>query len=103
MPNNPAPHSCGEWRRCPYTTFLLTDLNRIPKPIAFCATAPAVRLSFFAVCGPDSFALANARRFLTSSFDHATTIRRFRFAIAAPFFAKAHIILPRTNKGEMLG
>jgi hypothetical protein len=28
MPNNPSPHFCGEWRRYPYTTFLL---NR-PRP-----------------------------------------------------------------------
>jgi hypothetical protein len=31
-----------------YRAFRLIDLNRMPKLIAFCATAPRVRLSFFA-------------------------------------------------------
>jgi hypothetical protein len=64
---------------------LLIDRNRIPSFIAFCATAPRVRRSFFAAFAADSFAFANARRFFTSSFDHAnTTTRRFAFAIDAP-------------------
>jgi hypothetical protein len=34
-----------------------------------------------AVCVPDSFAFAKARKFLTSSFDHAKATRFFRFAM----------------------
>jgi hypothetical protein len=61
----------------------LIDRNLIPRAIAFCATAPGVRFNLFAVSGPDNRLFANARRFFTSSFDHATDTRRFTFAIDA--------------------
>jgi hypothetical protein len=73
-----------------YPAFRRIDRNLIPSVIAFCATAPGVRLSFFAVSVPDSRLLAYARRFSTSSFDHATNTRRFAFAIDASFFKDAH-------------
>jgi len=72
-----------------YRDLPLTELNRIPSFIAFCATAPRVRRSFLAACGCDSFAFAYARRFFTSSFDHAEIIRRRCFAMSAPL-KKAH-------------
>jgi hypothetical protein len=49
--------------------------------IAFCETAPGDRFNFFAVSGPENRLFANARRFLTSSFDHATNTRRFALAV----------------------
>jgi hypothetical protein len=58
------------------------DRNRIPNFIAFWATAPGDRLSFLAVSGPDNRLFANARRFFTSSFDHATN--RVAFAKMPP-------------------
>jgi hypothetical protein len=61
----------------------LIDLNLTPSFIAFCATAPGVRRSFLAVWGPESFSFAKARKFFTSSLDHAKTKRRFAFAIDA--------------------
>jgi hypothetical protein len=73
-----------------YPAFRRIDRNLIPSAIAFCATAPGVRLSFFAVAIPDSRLFANARRFFTSSFDHATNTRRFAFAINASFSIGAH-------------
>jgi hypothetical protein len=60
----------------------LIDRNLMPNFMAFCATAPGVRPSFLADWGPDSFSFAKARKFLTSSFDHAKT-KRFAFAIDA--------------------
>jgi hypothetical protein len=59
----------------------------MPNLIAFWTTAPGDRLSFFAVSGPDNRPFANARRFFTSSFDHATN--RFAFAI-----------IPSSEKGK---
>jgi hypothetical protein len=53
--------------------------------MAFCATAPGVRRSFFAASLPESFSLAKRRRLFTSSFDHAKTKRRFAFAIDASY------------------
>jgi hypothetical protein len=44
-----------------------------------------------AVCVPDSFAFAKARKFLTSSFDHAKATRFFRFAMNTAL-KKARII-----------
>jgi hypothetical protein len=66
-----------------YAVFLLIDRNRIPSFIAFCATAPRVRRSFFAARPAESFSCANARKFFTSCFDHAFTARPF--AIDVPF------------------
>jgi hypothetical protein len=77
-----------------YRAFLLIDRNRIFSRIAFCATALGVRRSFFAVCDPDSFAFANARRFSTSSSDHANINRFLRFAIDTPL--TKHIIPTRS-------
>jgi hypothetical protein len=62
----------------------LIDLNRTPSAIAFCATAPRVRRSFFATWGPESLAFARVLKVFTSSFDHARTTRRFFFAIVTP-------------------
>jgi len=60
--------------------------------MAFCATAPGVRRNFFAVAGHESFAFAKARRFLTSSFDHATNLRFFAVAIEYRLAKRVHII-----------
>jgi hypothetical protein len=68
-----------------YAVFLLIDRNRIPSFIAFCATAPRVRRSFFAAPPAESLSFANARKSFTSSFDHAITARRFAFAIDVSF------------------
>jgi hypothetical protein len=57
-----------------------------------------VRFNFFAVAGPDNRLFANARRFFTSSFDHATNTRRFAFAINASFSKGAHHIATRTQE-----
>ena len=57
----------------------------MPSFIAFCDTAPRVRRSFFAVRPAESFAFANARKFFTSSFDHAFIARLFAFAIDVSF------------------
>jgi hypothetical protein len=67
------------------------DLNLIPSFIAFCATAPRVRRSFFAACVAESLAFARLRRLLTSSFVHADTVLRFLLAIEPPA-RKTHII-----------
>jgi hypothetical protein len=56
--------------------------------MAFCATAPGVRRSFLAVAAPDNFAFAKARRFFTSSLDHATNLRFFTVAIERPLTKK---------------
>jgi exodeoxyribonuclease V alpha subunit len=61
--------------------FRLIDRKRIPSAIAFCATAPRVRRSFFAAWVPESRAFAKPRRFLISSLDQARDSRRFRFAV----------------------
>lgn len=53
--------------------------------MAFCATAPGIRPSFFAVWGPDNFALVKLRKFLTSSFVHAFINRLCRFAAIVSF------------------
>jgi hypothetical protein len=49
---------------CVHLEILLIDRNLTPSAIAFCATAPGVRLSFFAVSVPDNSAtgtiMANA-------------------------------------------
>jgi hypothetical protein len=74
----------------PYPAFPLIDRNLIPSFMAFCATAPGVRPSFFAACGWDNLTFANARKSLTSSFDHADT-KRLRFAMNPPV-CKPHII-----------
>jgi hypothetical protein len=79
------------------TAFLLIDRNLILNFIAFCATAPGVRRSFLATCGPDSFFLANARRFFTSWVDHAEINRRFAFAIDAPD-RETYIIPPQNQE-----
>jgi hypothetical protein len=68
----------------------LIDRNLMPNFMAFCATAPGVRPSFLADWGPDSFSFAKARKFFTSSFDHAKTKRRFAFAIDASGGKSAH-------------
>jgi hypothetical protein len=84
--------ACAEQRQrsaFAYPAFLRTDRNLIPSLMAFCETAPGVRPSFFAACGCDSLTFANARKFLTSSFDHANK-RRFRFAIDAPLHKSAY-------------
>jgi hypothetical protein len=81
-----------------YSVFLLIDRNRIPSFIAFCATAPRVRRSFFAARPAESFAFANARKFFTSSFDQAFTARPFAFAIDVSFVKKAHMIAIFTSK-----
>ncbi len=73
----------------------LIDRNLTPNFIAFCATAPGVRRNFLAVTVPDNFAFANARRFFTSSLDHALINRRFDFAINDPHRIKAQIIPAR--------
>jgi hypothetical protein len=75
-----------------YATFFLLDRNFTPNAIAFCATAPGVRRSFFAVATPDSFAFAKARRFFTSSFDHATNLRFFTVAIEYLLAKRVHMI-----------
>jgi hypothetical protein len=49
--------------------------------MAFCATAPGDRFSFFATAVPDNFAFASSLSVRTSSFDHAT-IRRLDVAFA---------------------
>ncbi|MGO8975253.1 MAG: hypothetical protein ACLQNV_17215 [Steroidobacteraceae bacterium] len=59
----------------------MIDRKRTPSLIAFCETAPGVRFNFFAICVPESFAFANARRLLTSSFDQAND-SSFFFAFA---------------------
>jgi hypothetical protein len=48
-----------------------------------------------AVSGPESLSFANTRKFLTSSLDHARTLRRFVVAIDASLLKKAHIIPAR--------
>jgi hypothetical protein len=78
----------------------LIDRNLIPNFIAFCATAPRVRPSFFAACGCDNFAFANARRFFTFSFDHAEAIRRFLFAIDAYPRKNAHHTPPKSTRSD---
>ena len=60
------------------------DLNLIPSFIAFWATAPRVRRSFFAACVAESLAFARLRKLLTSSLDHADTLLRFLLAIDPP-------------------
>ncbi|HLZ96346.1 MAG TPA: hypothetical protein VKP66_00280 [Steroidobacteraceae bacterium] len=62
--------------------------------IAFCATAPGDRPSFFAAWVPDSRFFANALRFFTSSFDHATNFR-LDFALA--------MIPPSKNAHDSVG
>jgi hypothetical protein len=75
----------------PYPALRLIERNRTPSFMAFCATAPGDRFNFLAVCVPDSLAFAYARRFRTSSFDHANTARFF-FAFAMNASVKnAHI------------
>jgi hypothetical protein len=81
----------------PYRLFLLIERNRIPSFIAFCATAPRVRRSFFPAWVAESLSLARFRRLFTSSFDHA----RIRFAIDVPL-AKAHIIPEPVKSGLSL-
>jgi hypothetical protein len=76
--------------RYTYRGFLLIDLNLTPSAIAFCATAPRVRRSFFAATGPESLAFARAFKAFTSSFDHGRITRRFFFAIATPQRKTAH-------------
>jgi hypothetical protein len=49
--------------------------------MAFWATAPRVRRSFFAAWVPESRSFAKARRLLISSLDQARDARRFRFAV----------------------
>jgi hypothetical protein len=49
--------------------------------MAFWATAPGVRLNFFATAVPDNLAFASTLSVRTSSFDHAT-IRRLDFDFA---------------------
>lgn len=67
---------------------LLTDLNLTPNAIAFCATALRVRRSFFATCGPESFAFARALKAFTSSFDHGRTTRFFFAITALPYIER---------------
>jgi hypothetical protein len=73
-------------RKAPYAGFRLTDRKLTLSFMAFWATAPGVRLNFFATADPDNFAFASSLSVRTSSFDHAT-IRRldfdFTFAINA--------------------
>lgn len=76
--------------RYTYRGFLLIDLNLTPSAIAFCATAPRVRRSFFAASGPESLAFASAFKAFTSSCDHGRITRRFFFAIATPQRKSAH-------------
>jgi hypothetical protein len=53
--------------------------------MAFCATAPRDRRNFFAAWVPDNRLFAYARRFFTSSFDHASNFRfDFDFAMLPP-------------------
>jgi hypothetical protein len=76
----------------------LTELNRTRSAIAFCATAPRVRRSFFATCGPESFAFARALKVFTSSFDQARTTRFF-FATITPQKKSALYRLPQMTIG----
>lgn len=55
--------------------------------IAFCATAPRERRSFFAACVAEIFAFARLRKALTSSADQAR-IASFRFAIIIALLIK---------------
>jgi hypothetical protein len=76
----------------------LIDRNLTPRCIAFCETAPRVRRSFFAACGPESFAFAKARRFFTSSFDHGRITLRVFFAIITPYGKNAIVPTLRVNR-----
>jgi hypothetical protein len=81
------PRFVEEDRKSAYAAFRI-DRNRILSFIAFWATAPGDRLSFFAACDPDNRLFANARRFFTSSLDHATN--RLAFAIISPSEKASH-------------
>ena len=75
-------------RQQDYPALRRIDRNRIPSFIAFCATAPGERRNFWAATVPESRLFASTRSFFTSSFDHATMVRRFAFATEMPLSKK---------------
>ena len=54
----------------------------MPSALAFCATAPCERPSFFAACRPESRSFAMRRSVFTSSVVQARAMRRFCFPVA---------------------
>jgi hypothetical protein len=70
--------------------------------MAIWATAPGDRFNFFAAWVPDNRLFANARRFFTSSFDHATNFRR-DFAFAMISTSKKARIIARKHDSSLLG